>query len=104
LILHERDQRRHHDADAVAHERRDLVAERLAAARGHQHQRVAAVQRRRDDVPLLAAKRRIAEDLAQYLLRVLERISRQRRVGETLGLHCRHDAIGTEPTQPNNSP
>jgi hypothetical protein len=27
LVLHQRDQRRDHDADAVAHERRDLVAQ-----------------------------------------------------------------------------
>ena len=42
LILHQRDQRRHDDADAVAHERRDLIAQRLAAARRHQHERVVA--------------------------------------------------------------
>ena len=46
LILHQRDQRRHDDADARPHERGDLVAERLAAAGRHQHERVAAGRRR----------------------------------------------------------
>ena len=50
LILHQRDQRRHDDARAEArlapHERRNLVAQRLAAARRHQHERIAARRRR----------------------------------------------------------
>ena len=51
-------------ADAVAHERRDLVAQRLAAARRHQHERVAAGERRVDDGLLLAAEARVAEHVA----------------------------------------
>ena len=35
LVVHERDERRHHDARALAEQRRDLVAEALAAAGGH---------------------------------------------------------------------
>jgi hypothetical protein len=42
LVLHQRDQRRHDDAAAGAQQRRDLVAQGLAAARGHEHQGVAA--------------------------------------------------------------
>ena len=37
LVLHERDQRRDHERQPVARERRKLVAERLAAAGGHEH-------------------------------------------------------------------
>ncbi len=46
LVVHQRDQRAHHErhaaAGAVARDRRHLVAQALAAAGGHQHQRVAA--------------------------------------------------------------
>ena len=42
LVLHQRDQRRDDDAVAVAQQRRNLVAQGLAAAGRHQHQRVAA--------------------------------------------------------------
>ena len=62
LVLHQRDQRRDDDADAIAQQRRDLVAQRLAAAGGHQHQRVAAMADVVDDVGLLAAEGRIAEN------------------------------------------
>ena len=50
LVVHQRDQRADDDRDAaagaVAHDRRHLVAQALAAAGGHQHQRVAAADRR----------------------------------------------------------
>ena len=49
LILHQRDQRRHDDAGAGPDERRDLVAQRLAAAGRHQRQHVAAGEQRLDD-------------------------------------------------------
>ena len=62
LVLHQRDQRRHDDADAFAQQRRDLVAQRLAAAGRHQHQRVAAADDVLDDLGLLPAKRGIAEN------------------------------------------
>ena len=42
LVLHQRDQRRDDDAGAGADQCRDLVAQRLAAAGRHQHERVAA--------------------------------------------------------------
>ena len=41
LVLHQRHQRRDHDREVVAHQRRQLVAERLARAGGHDHQHVA---------------------------------------------------------------
>ena len=67
LILHERDQRRHDDADAVAQERRYLVAQGLAAARRHQYERIVPGNGGCDDRFLLAAVLGIAEHLAQQL-------------------------------------
>ncbi len=43
LVVHQRDQRRDHDRRAGPAQRRHLVADALAAAGRHQHQRVAAV-------------------------------------------------------------
>ncbi len=42
LILHQRDERRHHQGEAGTHEGWRLEAERLTASRGQHHQRVAA--------------------------------------------------------------
>src|SRR3546814_13706124 len=42
LVLRQRDQRGDHDPAALAQDGRDLVAQRLAATGGHQHQRVVA--------------------------------------------------------------
>jgi len=67
LVVHEGDERGDHDADARPHEGGDLVAERLAAARGHQHQRVAAVGYVLNDLGLLAAEGRVAEDGGEEL-------------------------------------
>ena len=66
LILHQRDQRRDHDAETGPQQRWNLIAKRLAAARRHQDQRIAARRHMRDDVGLLAAKLGIAECLAQH--------------------------------------
>ena len=65
LVLHQRDQRRHHHRAALAHQRRNLIAQRLAAAGRHQHQRVAAGCDMLDDLGLRAAKCGVAEDGAQ---------------------------------------
>ena len=46
----------------VAHERGDLVAQRLAAAGRHQHERVAAGDDMLDDLLLAAPERGVAED------------------------------------------
>lgn len=51
LVLHQGDQRGNDDGDARTAERRDLVAERLATARRHQHQRIAARHHMFDDGP-----------------------------------------------------
>ena len=70
LILHQRDQRRDNNARAlsapVPHKRRDLVAEGFAAARGHQHQAIAAVGHVGDDLRLRAAERAVAEHVVQH--------------------------------------
>ncbi len=52
LVAHQRDQRRDHDAAALAQEGRQLIAQRLAAAGRHQHQAIAAV---RDDALTIAS-------------------------------------------------
>ena len=46
LVLHQRDQRRDDDGDAVVQERRHLVAERFAAAGRQDYERVAPLQHR----------------------------------------------------------
>ena len=62
LVLHERDQRGDDHAGARAHERGDLVAQRLAAAGRHEHEGVAAAHDGVDDLGLLAAERVVAAD------------------------------------------
>ncbi len=74
LVLHQRDQRRHHDAEPGAQQRRHLIAQRFAAARRHQHDRIAAGRDVRDDLLLLAAKAGKAEDAAQHVERGLHRL------------------------------
>ena len=49
LIFHQGDERCDDDAQPLAGEGRNLIGERLAAARGHQRQRVAPLHRRADD-------------------------------------------------------
>ena len=65
LVLHQRDERRDDDAGAGAHERRQLVAERLAAAGGHEHEGVAAGDEVLDDLLLVRPVLAKAEDVAQ---------------------------------------
>ena len=67
LVLHQRNQRRDDQRRTVAQQRGYLVAQRLAAAGGHQHQRIAAGQHRVDGGALLTAKLVVAEDSAQEI-------------------------------------
>jgi len=60
LVVHEGDEWRDHDADGRPHEGGDLVAERLAAARGHEHQRVTAGGYVLNDLGLLAVSLHIS--------------------------------------------
>ncbi len=78
LVLHQGDQRGDDHARAPAHQRGDLVAQRLAAARRHQHQGVAAARHRLDDVLLVAAERVVAEHVAQHVERRRRQIERGR--------------------------
>jgi hypothetical protein len=64
LILHEGDQRGDHHPDAGAHQCGDLIAERLASAGRHEHQRVATVDHVLDDRLLIAAEAVVTEDSA----------------------------------------
>ena len=65
LVLHQRDQRRDDDGAAGAEQGGNLVAQALAAAGRHQHQRVAATGHMVDDLGLRAAEGGVAEDVAQ---------------------------------------
>ena len=65
LVLHQRDQRRDDDGATRAQQRRNLVAEALAAAGRHQHQGVAATGNVGNDFGLLAAEGGVAENIAQ---------------------------------------
>ncbi len=67
LVLHQRDQRRDHDGGAGPQQRGELVAQRLAAARGHQHQRVAAGRHVLDDLLLRATEAGVAPHASQRL-------------------------------------
>ena len=69
LVLHQGDERRDHDARAGPEHRRQLVAERLASAGGHEHEGVAAGHEVRDDLLLVGAERVEAEDVAQQRAR-----------------------------------
>jgi hypothetical protein len=69
LVLHQRDQRRDDHAHALAQQRGDLVAQRLAAAGRHQDQGVAAAGDVIDDVGLLPAEGGVTEDGLQQVKR-----------------------------------
>jgi len=88
LVVHQRDQRAHHQrhavAGAMARDRRHLVAQALAAAGGHQHQRITTRAHVLDDGLLRAAKGAVAEHLAQQL---------QRRAGDR-GVVLGADGVG----------
>ena len=56
LIFHQGDERRNHQGHAIEQERRQLVAQRFAAAGGHHHQGVFPLQNRLDDGLLAVAE------------------------------------------------
>ena len=68
LIAHQRDERRHHDGEAVTNERRQLIAQRLAAAGRHHRQHVATVENGADDIALPRPKGLEAEGLVKRAL------------------------------------
>ena len=85
LVVHQRDQRRDHEASARARDRRHLVADRLAGAGWHDREHVAAVAYVADDRLLLAAEGRKAEDVVENL------------VGRTRGGHAAPEIATAEP-------
>ena len=90
LVLHQRDQRRDDDADPRAHERRDLIAQRLAAAGRHQHQRVAARHHRVDDLRLVAAELAVPEHAPEHVERRRSGVGRARRAARSRDRQTRH--------------
>jgi hypothetical protein len=65
LVLHQCDQRRHHERAPGQQHGRELVAQRLAGARGHDRQRVRAGQHAIDHRLLPGPQPRDAENVAQ---------------------------------------
>ena len=68
LVLHQGDERRDDDGDALHQKRRKLVAQRLAAARGHQYEGISARKHVADDSLLVPLERIEAEILLQLLV------------------------------------
>jgi hypothetical protein len=65
LVLHQRDEWRDHDRGPGSEQGGQLVAERLAAAGGHQHQGIPAGRKMADDGCLFAAEGVESENFAQ---------------------------------------
>ena len=61
LVLHERDERRDDERRARQHQRRELEAERLAGARGHDGEEIPPRERRPHDLFLARAEGPVAE-------------------------------------------
>ena len=72
LVLHQRDQRRDHQHGARQQLRGKLERERLAGARGHHPDAIAAGEHGIDDAPLPGAEVAITEHPLQHLLRIRE--------------------------------
>lgn len=67
LVVHQRNQRRYDNRHAFAHQRGNLVTQRLAPARRHQHHQTPAACQSIDDSLLPAAKFGITEYFVQNL-------------------------------------
>lgn len=68
LILHQGDQGRNDDRHAVHNHRGQLVAQRLAAARGHQYERILPCEHIADHRLLIPLERRKTEILLQFIV------------------------------------
>ena len=77
LILHQRDQRRDHDGEPIDEQRRQLVAERFAAAGRHHDQGIAAGEQVRDDLGLERTEGVVAEDRFQDVAGVIQGSARR---------------------------
>ncbi len=89
LILHQRNEGRDHYPEPRAQQRRDLVAERLAATGGLEHQRIAPRHDLLDDFELARPELLIAEHRLQQGKRILwlgsGRVSAMAVMGSPLG-------------------
>ena len=104
LIAHQRDEGRDDDCRAGTDEGRNLVAERLPAARRHQDQAVAARDRVLDDRLLPAAEPLVAEDATQQVPCrgghsgiVLRALGRHVRSGPAIEIRPGTNALGAAP-------
>src|SRR5882762_7374689 len=70
LILHQSDQRGHHQRDPLPHQRRQLVAERLPCPRREDCKSGAPIAKRLDHFPLSGTEFGISESLFQNVQRV----------------------------------
>ena len=71
LILHERNQWRNHNAATGSRQSRDLIAQRFAAAGGHQHQGITATGNLINDIGLLTTEFTVAKHVSQLLQSLL---------------------------------
>ena len=74
LVVHQRDQRRNHHREAGAQQPRHLKTQRLAAAGGHQYQRIAAVGHAFDDCCLAPTETVVADDILENALSLFEHV------------------------------
>ncbi|MNZ90218.1 hypothetical protein D3C78_1091730 [compost metagenome] len=72
LVFHQRDQRRNHHRQPLAQQCRDLEAQRLATAGGHQHQGIAAAGHALDDPRLIATEGVVTENVFEDALGLVE--------------------------------
>jgi len=72
LVVHQRDERRHHHRKARAQQGRHLEAQGLAATGGHQYQGIAATGHALDNGTLATPETVIAEDVLEDALSLFE--------------------------------
>jgi hypothetical protein len=88
LVLHQRDERRHHHARRLGDERQQLVAHGLAAARRKHDERVLLAHGRLDHGALPWPQRRVAPVMLELL--------HARALPRRLALHQRRDGVVVE--------
>ena len=86
LILHQRDQRADHNGHAVQQQRRNLIGQRLASARGQHRHHVPTVQYGRDDLLLSGPERVVAEHALEHVVHPLLHVTAPSR--EKIRFHC----------------
>ena len=96
LVLHQRHERRDDQREIRAHQRGQLVAERLARAGRHHHQHVAPGDRGLDRLALAGTERREAEHLAQRRGRLGGPRERSRRLRPEARQGRRDQRVGDE--------